>query len=101
MFHGALKTYGKEAESLEDVQKLFLFALAEYPVQKIVDAFAYYTKYFNEFPAPSDIVCIIERGNKPPFERSVYIGITKKPPDQRTREEWQYLREYEDFMING
>lgn len=101
LFYDALKTYGKEPEQMEAVVKLFNFALADYPVQKIIDAMAYYVKNNTEFPAPADIVQIIERGNKPPFSASVYTTISKKHPADRSSDEWAYMREYEAYMIEG
>lgn len=101
MAFDALKTYGKEPEQMDSVKKLFHFALADYPWQKIREAFAYYFKNNTEMPAPADIVQIIERGNKPPFDRAVYVSISKKDANQRSSEEWAYMRGYEDWMLNG
>lgn len=99
LFYDALKTYGKQPEQMESVTKLFMFALADYPVQKIIDAMSFYVRHYTDFPAPADIVQIIERGNKPPLDRSVYVNLSKKQPDQRTSEEWAYMREYEAFQL--
>jgi len=101
MTFDALKTYGKEPEQLDSVKKLFHFALADYSWDRIREAFAYYIKHNTEFPAPADIVQIIERGNKPPFDRAVYTSISKKHPAERTSDEWQYMREYERWMLEG
>lgn len=101
MAYDALKTYGKEPEQLESVKKFFHFALADYPWERIREALAYYIKNNAEFPTPADIVQIIQRGNKPPFDRAVYVSITKKHADQRTGEEWAYMREYEAFILRG
>lgn len=101
MFHDSLKVYGRKPEQLESVTKLFMFALADYPVQKIVDAMAYYVRNFTEFPAPADIVQIIERGNKPPLDRAVYTSLSKKDPSHRNSEDWAYLRDYEKFHLYG
>ena len=101
MFYNGLKTYGKQPDQLTEVTQLFLFVLRDYPVEKIVDAMAYYVKNWNEFPAPADIANIIDRGNKPPFDKAVYVTISKKFPDQRTKQEWDYMREYEQFILRG
>jgi hypothetical protein len=101
LFHDALKTYGKQPEQMESVTKLFMFALADYPTEKIIDAMAYYVRNYTDFPAPADIVQIIERGNKPPFDRAVYTSISKKHPADRSSDEWAYMREYERFSIDG
>ena len=101
LFHDALKTYGKQPDQLEAVTKLFIFALADYTEKQIVDAMVYYTKNYSDFPAPADIVQIIERGNKPPFEKVIYLNICKKDGEDRTREEWDYKRDYEKWNLKG
>lgn len=101
MFFDALKTYGKQPAQLDAVTKLFLFSLSDYPVDKIIDAMAFYVRNYTDFPAPANIVQIIERGNKPPLDRAVYVTISKKPPEARTSDEWSYMREYERFSIDG
>lgn len=99
LFFDTLKTYGKEPEQIENVTKMFLWVLADYPVEQILDAMAFYAKHYPDMPAPADIANIIERGNKPPLRESVYIQISKKLPDTRSSEEWAYMREYERFML--
>ena len=101
MAFDGLNTYGKEPEQLENAKKLFHFALADYPWERIRPALAFHFKYNKEFPVPADIVQIIERGNKPPFERAVYVSISKKDPQHRTSDEWAYMRDYESWMVNG
>jgi hypothetical protein len=101
LFFDGLKVYGKDPDSLENATKLFHFVLADYPVDKIIDAFSYYLKHNTEFPAPADIANIIERGNKPPFDRSVYVTISKKDPCDRSSEEWAYMCDYEHFQLSG
>lgn len=96
-----LKTYGKEPEQLESVNGMFQLVLADYPIEKIRNAFAFYLRHNSEMPAPADIAQIIERGNKPPFEKSVYVAIGKKSPEHRTSEEWAYMRDYEKFIVSG
>lgn len=97
----SLNVYGKEPEALENVVSIFTLVLADYPMEKIRQAFGYYLKFNDQMPTPSAIVNIIERGNKPPLERSVYIAISKKPAEEREKEDWQYLREYEKFAKTG
>lgn len=83
---------------MEAVTKLFLFALSDYPTDKVIDAMAFYIRNYTDFPAPADIVQIIERGNKPPFDRAVYTTLSKKDPEFRTSDEWAYMRDYENFQ---
>lgn len=78
--------------------------LSDYSYSDIRIAFKTYLKSNRELPAPSDIINIIERGGKPPFERSVYIALTKKKtqtPENLTSAEWAYMREYEQYSITG
>ncbi len=100
--YDGLKVYGKEPEQLDNANKLFNLVLSDYPIEKIVEAMKYYIKHNTEFPAPADIAIIIERGGgKPPFDRSVYVSASKKHPADRSSEEWDYMREYEKFMMTG
>ena len=96
-----LTLYGKEPEALESMSRIFKMILSEYRFEDIKKAFVYYLKYFKGMPEPSDIVTIIERGGKPPFERSVYISIQKKPAEERSSDEWSYVKDYEMFIVNG
>lgn len=96
-----LKLYGKEPEALESINPMFQMVLAPYPMEKIQSAMAYYLRHNNEMPTPGDIAMIIERGNKPPFDKAVYVSINRKRGDERTSEEWQYLRDYERFIVSG
>lgn len=96
-----LKLYGKQPEQLESAIAMFRLVLADYPIGKIRTAFAVYFKRHSEFPAPADIVQIIERDGKPPLERAVYIAISKKQPEDRTSSDWAYAREYEKYAKTG
>jgi hypothetical protein len=97
----SLKLYGKEPEQFEGVVAMFRMVLGDYPIDKIKDAFAFYLKRNSEMPAPADIANIIERGNKPPFERSLYVSLSKKDAAYRSRDEWAYMRDYERYLITG
>ncbi|MCI5049986.1 MAG: hypothetical protein MRY32_06605 [Rickettsiales bacterium] len=97
----ALKTYGKEPEQMGKLTQLFNMVLSDYTLQQVKDAFRYYVKHYDEVPTPANIARIIERGNKPPFSESVYIAITKKHPEERTGEDWTYMRDFEEFIISG
>lgn len=101
ILYDGMKAYGMEPEQLENVTKLYNFVLADYPIDKITAAMAYYSRKFRDFPAPADIAQIIDRGNKPPLEKAVYVSLCKKEASHRTSDEWAYIRDYEDFMLNG
>lgn len=97
----ALKLYGRDADDFDAINAMFQLVLADYPIDKIKQAFAVYLKRHNELPAPADIVQIIERDGKPPLERAVYIAISKKQPEDRTSSDWGYMREYEKYSKTG
>lgn len=86
---------------MESINPLFQLVLADYPIAKIEKAFAFYLKFNSEMPTPADIVTIIERNGRPPFDKSVYIAVCKKNADERTSEEWRYKEDYERFIITG
>ena len=75
--------------------------LAQFTMDQVRAAFGKWLETNSTFPAPADIVSLIRRGGKPPLEKSYYIAISKKPADQRTKDEWQYLRDYEEFLREG
>lgn len=100
-FFQSLAVYGKDPESLESMVDLFNLALADYTLSEIQQAFVYYLKNLKGMPEPCDIVQIIERNGKPPFDKTVYISIQKKHPEERISSEWEYLRDYENFIITG
>jgi hypothetical protein len=97
----ALKLYGRDADDFDAINAMFQLVLADYPIDKIKQAFAVYLKRCNELPAPADIVQIIERDGKPPLERAVYIAISKKQPEDRSSSDWAYMREYEKYSKTG
>lgn len=96
-----LRIYGKEPEALESVIAMFRLVLADYSVGAITDAFRIWLKRSNEMPTPADIASIIERGGKPPFERAVYVNLSRKAAEDRTSEEWAYMRDYEADRLAG
>jgi len=93
--------YSRDAEQAATIRRAFQMVLADFTIQQIEAAFRYHLKYSKDFPVPADIAQVVLRGNKPPFERSVYISITKKQGEDRTPDEWQYVREYEKFILTG
>lgn len=101
MFYNSLKTYGKDRSQLKQLTTMFLWALADYPYSKIQNALRFYAKNYNEMPTPADIVSIIERNGKPPFDKTVYVGLRQKPKEDLLDEEWEYIREYEKWSISG
>lgn len=100
--YDALRVYGKEPEQLDNLNKMFHFVLADYSQEQIEKAFVYYLRHNSEMPAPADIAQIIERGgDKPPYDKSVYVTISKKHPADRSSDEWQYMKGYENYILRG
>lgn len=90
-----MKVYGKEPESLQSIIPLFIESLSDFTLEQIQAAFKLYARRSDEFPTRSDIVGLIERNGKPPLKKEVYVAISKKDPEFRSDDDWQYLREYE------
>src|SRR5262245_32536595 len=61
-FH-AMKTYGKEPESLESIISLFNETLADYPAEWILLAMHEHAKVSAEFPTPAEIIAKINQAD--------------------------------------
>ena len=96
-----MKLYGREPDQLRNAASLFSMVLADFRIKDITRAFTVHLQRSPEMPTPADICNIIRRNGKPPLDRSVYVNLSKKDPQCRTREEWAYMREYEDDQIHG
>lgn len=97
-FNG-LNVYGKDATQLCDTVKLFQFVLGDFPAADIAPAFKVFLTRNSRMPAPSDIVAILKRGNKPPLDQAVYIALSKRKFESRTADEDAYIAEYEKDAI--
>ena len=93
--------YGKEPEAADNLFKGFMQELGNYTIDKIQAAFKFHRGYANKLSTPGDIRQIIERGNRPPFEPSIYTNIGKKDYFARSTEEKQYMEDYQKFFITG
>lgn len=72
-----LNTFGKPPEALESITENFLFALADYRITLIKDAFVKYLKTSGNMPTPIDIITIING-----------LGYTS-PEHQRSVRQWK------------
>jgi hypothetical protein len=99
-FH-AMKTYGKEPESLDSITEVFISDLAEFPAEKVMQAIKTHCQRSDEFFTVADIAGLIKRNGKPPLSKERYIAIQKKDGADRTSEDWQYLRDYESEQDDG
>lgn len=97
-------TYGKDSNEMKDALSIFQMCLADYSAEQIKKGFTTWLKSNKAFPTPCDIINIIERNGKPAFEKTIYISLLKKKdnnPDSMSKEEWQYIKEYENWYISG
>lgn len=89
------KLYGRDPGSLESVNEVFHLVLGQYPADKTIKAFTTWIERSQEFPTPADIIGLIKRNGKPPLTKEMYIQISKKDGEDRSPDDWQYMREYE------
>ena len=61
--------------------------------------FDFYRQHNGWFPSSGEILTIIRRGFKPPFDGAVYRTLCRK--DMPTPEEAAYMREYEHYCVTG
>lgn len=93
--------YGRDPGAVGNIRRGFGLVLYDYPIEKIRDAFKLHLKRSKDFPVPADIANIIERNGKPPFERAVYVSISRKSAEDRSSDEWAYMRDYERYQVEG
>lgn len=89
------KLYGRDLGNAEHVTDLFHRLLGHYPAEKVLLSFERWLKTSQEFPTPADIIGLIRRNGRPPIRESDIIAIRKKDGEDRTREDWALLREWE------
>ena len=97
----ALNLFGKEPEQIEAAINIHQMVLAPFSIDQIRTAFSKWLETHDTFPAPANIVSLIRRGGRPPLSEAVYVSISKKPADQRTKDDWRYLSDYEDYIRKG
>ena len=104
--------YGKEPEQLANTAKLFRIVLEDFTIDQISRAFIVHVKRSNEMPRPAEIVGLILRNGRPPRDAATYVQLAQKRErtkfvangrthDCLTLAEEAYMREYEEFQING
>ncbi len=89
------KLYGREVANTGTVIGLFQSMLAKYPAEKVIRAFEIWLEKSQEFPTPADIIGLIKRNGNPPLSKEMFIAISKKDGEDRTPDDWQYLRDYD------
>lgn len=108
-----LNVYGKKPEQIEATVKLFSIVLANDCIGNVRKAFVAYLRNHRDMPTPSDIIGYIRREGRPPFDRSIYIGLCQKRERTAWKEgihPWQqgdglsdaearYIADYERFEV--
>lgn len=95
------RTYGKQADDIKAVAKIFLADLAGYSAQQISDAMQKWRKQAQEFPTPADIIALLDK--KPKLDGNVYGELLNK---QKRGEiigfsESEYMRKYKQAVLNN
>lgn len=89
------KLYGRDPGSSEAITEVFQSMLGKYPGEKVTKAMETWMERSPEFPSPADIISIIKRNGRPPLTKEMFIAISKKDPENRTKADWQYIEDYE------
>ena len=92
-FH-AMRTYGKEPESLDSIVSVFARDLADYPAEKVLRAIRAHAQRSAEFPTVADVAGLIRRNGRPPLSESQFVAVSRKDGADRTPEDWQFLRDW-------
>lgn len=96
-----LNVWGKSPDSLKTIARAFAEHLADYPLDKIMAAFKVHSSRNSTFPTPADILGLIRRKGKQPYDKAVYVNIAKKDYYDRTDEEHAYMQGYEADLMDG
>lgn len=97
----ASKTYGKDPEALDSIIAVFVRDLAEYPIEKVMQAVKTHSERSPEFPTVADIVGLIKRNGRREIKESDIIAIRRKDGEDRTRQDWDMLRQWEEQLSEG
>lgn len=104
MCFNTLNCFGKETESLEDTTKGFSFVLKDYSINEIEAAFKMYLMRNTVFPAPADILKIINPSMYEKFDTTTFLEIKnrlKNPCYFATDQEKRYVEMYVDDRVNA
>jgi hypothetical protein len=96
-----LKVWGKDPDSLEGAVALFQVTLADFPMDKIRTAFTLHLARSSEMPTPADIIGLIRRSGRPLLSHAMYVAISRKNGEDRTSEDWKFIRDYEAEQREG
>lgn len=103
--YGAQKTYGKTPEQMEKLAQMIVYAFSDKPAQDVREALAKMALYSSELPTVAELAQVIYRKGKPPFDKTVYLGLARKRDNGDgmllSSDDWAYLRDYENYMKSG
>lgn len=95
------KLYGRDVANAGQIINAFHQILSKYPAESVLRAVETWMERGQEFPTPADIIGLIKRNGKPPLSKERYIAIQKKDGADRTKADWQYMRDYEADQDDG
>lgn len=95
------KVFGKEPESFENYISVIVSDCKHLPTEKILKAIITHSQRSNEPPTPADIIGLVKRNGRPPIKESEIIAIRKKAGEDRTTDEWEMLKEWEEQQTTG
>lgn len=93
--------YGKTEAELETLVEGFCWALADYPMESIIDAIGRHIRKSPTIPTPADIEAIINPP-APKIDWPLYIELKKRLRDGRSyvdQDEKRFIRNCEDLAI--
>lgn len=93
--YSLLKKYGEKAEQTELRDQGFQWLLGQYPISQIKEAFKKFMLTAREIPVPADILAILDPTTQP-LSEAVYIRISRKAPEDRDWQDYEYMRAYEN-----
>jgi len=95
------KLYGRDLGDAGTVINLFHQLLGKYPGAKVISAFEVWLERGQEFPTPADIINLIKRNGRPPLKESDVIAVRRKDGEDRTKADWDLLREWDAQQREG
>jgi len=95
------KMWGKSPDDVAGAVATIEARLGHLPAEVVSKAVDRHYGFSNEFPSPSDLIGWIRRRGRPPFERAIFVDISKKNYQDRTADEREYYNDYKaDRMDN-
>jgi hypothetical protein len=80
---------------METMAHGFVAMLGDYPAEKVKKAFMTHVQREEELPTLAGIINLIKRNGRPPLKESDVIAARKKHGEDRTKHDWQIIREWD------